>query len=150
MRLTDAEWAVLEALWSGESFALGELAAELKNSKGWNKNTVYTYLTRMAAKGLVNIDRSQPKPYSAAVSRYLPSTVRFVTCVFAEELEPGKLVEKGVYVKMARGEMVRFAAENHVSTPEGLQGFQRLGYTFAPQLSNHQQYVFRREGPKKR
>ena len=34
--MTDAEWAVLEALWSGESFALGELAAELKNSKGWN------------------------------------------------------------------------------------------------------------------
>ena len=32
MRLTDAEWAVLEALWSGESFALGELATELKNS----------------------------------------------------------------------------------------------------------------------
>ena len=36
MRLTDAEWAVLEALWSGESFALGELAAELKGSKGGN------------------------------------------------------------------------------------------------------------------
>ena len=88
--------------------------------------------------------------YAKAVCPALQGKARFVTCVFAEEPEPGKLVEKGVYVKMARGEMVRFAAENHVSAPEGLQGFQRLGYTFAPQLSNHQQYVFRREGPKKR
>ncbi len=69
MRLTDAEWAVLEALWAGERFSLGELAGELRESKGWSKNTVYTYLTRMAAKGLVDIDRTQPKPYAAAVSR---------------------------------------------------------------------------------
>ena len=69
MRLTDAEWAVLEVLWSGESFALGEIATALHESKGWNKNTVYTYLTRMASKGLVKIDRTGPKPYSAAVSR---------------------------------------------------------------------------------
>ncbi len=68
MRLTDAEWAVLEALWGGERFALGEVASALGESMGWNKNTVYTYLTRMAAKGLVNIDRGLAKPYSAAVT----------------------------------------------------------------------------------
>ena len=72
---------------------------------------------------------------------------RFITCVFAEEPEPGKLVEKGVYVKMARGEMVRFAAERQLQTPEELQGFNRLGYRFAPQLSGEEAYVFRRTVP---
>ena len=33
------------------------------------KRQVYTYLTRMAGKGLVSIDRRQEKPYAAAVSR---------------------------------------------------------------------------------
>lgn len=66
MKLSDAEWAVLEVLWSGEQLALGEITSALQK---WNKNTVYTYLIRMESKGLVQIDRSQPKPYSAAVTR---------------------------------------------------------------------------------
>ena len=69
MRLTEAEWAVLEILWSGERFALKDITNALKNTKEWNKNTVYTYLTRMEAKGLVSIDRTQEKPYGTAVSR---------------------------------------------------------------------------------
>ena len=106
MRLTDAEWAVLEALWSGESFALGELAAELKGSKGWNKNTVYTYLTRMAAKGMVSIDRSQPKPYSAAVSRE--------DCAGRERHELLSRVYNG-----AAGDLIAaFLKESHISREE--------------------------------
>lgn len=69
MKLTEAEWSVLDVLWSGESFSLGEITKELKNVNGWSKNTVHTYLTRMGNKGLVKIDHSQTEPYSAAVSR---------------------------------------------------------------------------------
>ena len=69
MKLSEAEWAVLDVLWTGERFALGELTDALRPVKGWSKNTVYTYLTRMEGKGLVSIDRSHPKPYAAAVSR---------------------------------------------------------------------------------
>ena len=43
---------------TGERFALGELPPCSGEKNGWNKNTVYTYLTRMAAKGLVDIDRT--------------------------------------------------------------------------------------------
>ena len=64
MKLTDAEWSVLEILWSGDNFSLKEIQAN-----GWNKNTVHTYLTRMEKKGLVKIERGAAKPYSAAVSR---------------------------------------------------------------------------------
>lgn len=69
MKLSEAEWAVMDILWTGERFALGEITHALARVKGWSKNTVYTYLTRMEAKGLVSIDRSQARPYAAAVSR---------------------------------------------------------------------------------
>ncbi len=69
MKLTDAEWQVMEVLWSGEQFALGDVTDALKSIKGWNRNTVYTYLTRMAKKGLVGINRDTVQPYYAAVSR---------------------------------------------------------------------------------
>ena len=67
--MTESEWAVLEILWSGNGFSLKEITTALQPINKWNKNTVYTYLTRMEAKGLVAIDRTQSKPYFAAVSR---------------------------------------------------------------------------------
>ena len=69
MKLTEAEWTVLDILWSGERFTLGEITTALQPVNGWSKNTVYTYLIRMSKKGLVSIDKSHAKPYSAAVSR---------------------------------------------------------------------------------
>ena len=68
MKLTEAEWSVMEALWAGESFSLGELTRALYPGQGWSKNTVHTYLTRMEAKGLVKIERSSPAPYSAGAA----------------------------------------------------------------------------------
>ena len=69
MKLSDAEWAVMEVLWSGQQHALGPITEALQPVNGWNKNTVYTYLQRMAAKGLVEIRRGDAQPYAAAVSR---------------------------------------------------------------------------------
>ena len=54
---------------AGGSYSLGELAAAVDEGLGWSKNTLATYLKRMAAKGLVKIERGAPKPYSAAVER---------------------------------------------------------------------------------
>lgn len=69
MKLSDAEWTVMEVLWSGDSFALKEISKSLSKTLGWQKNTVYTYLNRMEAKGLVRIDHNSKTPYSAAVNR---------------------------------------------------------------------------------
>ena len=96
---------------------------------------------------LVNLASEE---YAKAVRPAVAGKGRFVTCVFAEEPEPGRLVEKGVYVKMARGEMVRFAAEHNVQSPEGLQGFSRLGYAFDSQRSTGDTYLFCRSAPPKR
>ncbi|GEM_PF-5370798 len=47
------------------------------------------------------------KEYSKCIEKYLQPKGHYVTCVFGE-LDDGKVVQKGVYAKMARGEMVRF------------------------------------------
>ena len=41
----------------------------LRFEKEWKMQTVCTFLTRMEKKGYVSINRSQDKPYSAAVSK---------------------------------------------------------------------------------
>ena len=81
------------------------------------------------------------KEYSICVSKYLPENVRFITCVFGEEKD-GKVIEKGTMCKMARGEMVRFMAENQIVDPEQIKSFDRLGYRFDPARSDSNLFVF--------
>ena len=81
------------------------------------------------------------KEYSRAVLRYLPEEIPCVTCVFGEIID-GKVKEKGTYAKMARGEMVRFMAEQKVETAEGLKAFEGLGYRFAGEYSDEETFVF--------
>lgn len=83
------------------------------------------------------------KEYSVCVSKYLPETVRMVTCIFGEEIN-GKVVEKGTMCKMARGEMVRFMAERSITDPLRIKEFDRLGFSYAEQYSDHDRYVFLR------
>ena len=84
------------------------------------------------------------KEYSRCVTEYIPAGKRVVTCVFGEE-QNGKIIEKGTLCKMARGEMVRFAAEIQAQLPEALKDFDRLGYRFAPERSDGDTYVFIKE-----
>lgn len=81
------------------------------------------------------------KEYSTCISKHLPSHVRFITCVFGEE-KSGKVVEKGTMCKMARGEMVRFLAENQITDPEQIKTFDRLNYRFSRQHSSENKFVF--------
>ena len=70
MKLTEAEWAVMEALWAGESFSLGELTRALYPGQGWSKNTVITMLARLEAKGAVRHEEgARAKAYYPAVDR---------------------------------------------------------------------------------
>lgn len=70
MKLSDREWAVLEALWQQDGAELGTLVELLEPDTGWNRNTVLTYLTRMEKKALVRIDKdAMPHTYHAALDR---------------------------------------------------------------------------------
>ena len=66
-----------------------------------------------------------------------------ITCVFGE-LQGGRVVQKGVYVKMARGEMVRYLAETKAETPEALKAFAVSDYHYDPERSDATTYVFTR------
>ena len=84
------------------------------------------------------------REYSQCLSRYVPSGARFITCVFGERKD-GKIVEKGTMCKMARGEMVRYLAENRAEDPEQMRDFDRLQYRFSPAHSDGHTYTFIRE-----
>ena len=77
------------------------------------------------------------KEYSKCVEKYLTDEERYITCVFGE-ISGEKIVQKGVYAKMARGEMVRYMAEHNVQQPEEMKEFDRLGYAFREDLSGEQ------------
>ena len=81
------------------------------------------------------------REYSKAVEPHLPSGVRFLTCTFGER-KGGKIVEKGMLCKMARGQMVRWMAERAVSRPEELPAFSDLGYRFSEADSTERNLVF--------
>ena len=84
------------------------------------------------------------KEYSKCVETYLKPGDRFITCVFGE-MEKGRVVQKGVYAKMARGEMVRYMAARNVREPEEIREFRLSGYRFWEELSSEREYVFVRE-----
>ena len=84
------------------------------------------------------------KEYSKCIEKYLTPQDRYITIVFCE-LSGDKLVTKGTYAKMARGETVRFIAENNIENPVEIQKFDRLGYSFRSDLSSDSEYVFERK-----
>ncbi len=122
-----------------------EMKAKLK---GIDFDSLYEFWDRKLADQLFTeshcIVNLASKEYSQCVSKYLNSDIRFVTCVFGE-LIGGKVIEKGTLVKMARGEMVKFMAENKVESVEELKTFKRSGYVFEELLSDHSTFVFLRK-----
>lgn len=88
------------------------------------------------------------REYSRCVENYAENMDRVVTCVFGE-WKNGKVIQKGTQAKMARGEMVRYMAENQIENPEEVKAFRRLGYQFRQELSTEKEYVFMKEGKEK-
>ena len=84
------------------------------------------------------------REYSRCVEKYLTDRDTCITCTFGE-MSGEKVITKGTYAKMARGEMVRFMAEHNVENPENMKAFDRLGYHFDDKLSSETEYVFIKE-----
>lgn len=84
------------------------------------------------------------KEYAGAVEPYVKTPCRFITVSFEEDVD-GKRKQKGTFAKMARGEMVRFLAENGIEDIEGVKRFTGLGYRFREELSGEWNYVFVKE-----
>ncbi len=84
------------------------------------------------------------KEYSRCIEKYLKPGDCYITVTFGE-LVNGKLVTKGTYAKMARGEMVRYMAENNITEAKEIRKFDRLGYVYREDLSSDTEIVFERQ-----
>lgn len=81
------------------------------------------------------------REYAKIIERYLKPEDRFLTCIFGE-MQNGRVIQKGTKAKMARGEMVRYMAENRVEDPDQMKAFCRLGYCFSQEFSTENVYTF--------
>ena len=123
-----------------------EMQAALKVGKAKN---LYEYwgdsLTQLLFSETDCVVNLASKEYSQCITPYLPEGARLITCVFGER-KGGKVIEKGTLCKMARGEMVRYMAEQGIEDPARLKAFDRLGYRFAPEESCSTNLIFIKEG----
>lgn len=107
------------------------------------KDTIYKELTK-DDNIIINL---ASKEYSKAIEKYLSSKIKYVTCTFGT-FKDGKIKVKATEAKMARGEMVRYMAENNIEDIENIKKFQRLNFNYSKNLSSENNYVFIREGGK--
>ena len=84
------------------------------------------------------------KQYTRILRKYLDDDVRYVKCYFIEKVND-EYKEIGVYVKQARGEMVRYIVKNRITTFDSIKHFNGLGYRFCLEKSDSQNYIFIRE-----
>ena len=64
--LSENEWYIMQILWENSSATLRDLCDSLKDSKGWTKHAISSFLKRMQEKGAISVDES------GKVKRYLP------------------------------------------------------------------------------
>lgn len=146
LRILSAFYGVLKP---GDGVTPYRLEMQAKAAVGGHKN-LYELWGRRLYEAVRDEDgiiiNLASKEYAKCVEKYLTDEDRYITITFCEK-SGGKLVTKGTYAKMARGEMVRFMAEKQIESPEEIRGFDRLGYMFREDLSTDQEYVFERVEP---
>lgn len=122
-----------------------EMQSKLIN---WEYRDLYEFWGAKIAKNIFSesklILNLASKEYSQCISRYLSDDIKFINCTFGEWID-GKIVQKGTLVKMARGEMVRFMAENNIKDVRDIKEFDGLKYRYREELSNKNNFVFIRE-----
>lgn len=70
IKLTDAEWKVMETLWREEPKTIMQITKELQEETGWTKYTVMSFLKRMEDKGAVHfIEGERAKLYYSDLKR---------------------------------------------------------------------------------
>jgi BlaI family transcriptional regulator, penicillinase repressor len=70
VELTQAEWAIIKALWSREPCTAPDIQEALQSQTGWTYSTVRTLMDRMVAKGLLTAGKLRHLTlYRSAVSR---------------------------------------------------------------------------------
>lgn len=143
LRILSGFYGVVKPLDAVTPYRL-EMQAKLKVGKSKN---LYDYWQDKLYKEVVDASRIiinlASKEYSKCIEKYLQPEDTYITCIFGE-LANGKVVQKGVYAKMARGEMVRYMAERGIEDVEEIKGFNYLNYGFSEEHSKDNEFVFLR------
>ncbi len=68
-RISEAEWVVMQILWSRGPLTANDIVQELRGRVSWNPRTIRTLLNRLLNKHAIRFDREgREYRYSAAVS----------------------------------------------------------------------------------
>ena len=68
--LSENEWYIMQVLWEKSPSTLREICDALKESKGWTKHAITSFLKRMLEKEAISVDESgKLKSYSAVWSK---------------------------------------------------------------------------------
>lgn len=100
-------------------------------------NKIYTALA-INNEPVINLASNE---YAKTIRPYLQPNEVFIDIIFGQLIE-GQVKTKATLAKMARGEMVRYLAENNVQTLAELKQFNHLNYQFQAQLSTSTKLVF--------
>lgn len=68
--LTDAEWKIMNLLWSHDEMTITQLTSALANETAWSKQTIISFLNRLEAKSAVSfVRKGQAKVFFALIER---------------------------------------------------------------------------------
>ncbi|MCP4450275.1 MAG: BlaI/MecI/CopY family transcriptional regulator [Planctomycetes bacterium] len=68
--LTEAEWAIIQAVWDHEPVPAPTVQELLEEQRGWSYSTVKTFMDRMVKKGLLTTERIRNLMlYTSAITR---------------------------------------------------------------------------------
>ena len=144
LRILSAFYGVLKPL---DGITPYRLEMQAKAAIGGSKN-LYDFWGDNLYRELIDDSRIivnlASKEYSKCIEKYLTPDDRYITISFCEQ-SGGRLITKGTYAKMARGEMVRYMAENHIENPDDIKEFDHLGYVFRDDISSDREYIFERK-----
>ncbi len=86
IRLSEAEWKVMTLLWQDAPQTMMQLTNHFKDSTGWSKHTVMTFLRRMEEKeAIYHVEGERAKLYYPEIGRdeaVLQETEEFLEKVF--------------------------------------------------------------------
>ncbi|MFT7773847.1 peroxide stress protein YaaA [Roseateles sp.] len=148
VRMLSGLYGLLRPLDRMQPYRL-EMGTRLANPQGaslydWWGDRLALHLNKLVAaeKAPVIVNLASQEYFRAADRKALKP--RVVDCQF-EDWKNGEYKIISFFAKRARGLMARYAIQQRLQTPEGLQGFNLDGYRLASEVSSPERLVFRRK-----
>ena len=148
LRILSGFYGILSPMEGVEPYRLemqAELCPTLEKASGEKFGNLYDFwgdkLYRQLFSDEDTVINLASKEDSKAVEPYLTKKDRFISCLFCE-MKGEKPTQKATLSKMARGEMVRFMAQQKIEDIEGIKDFTGLGFSYNKEISDEKTFIF--------